>query len=176
MSAENTVIFDDEQETATPKPKKRTRATLTKLVEMSSPTKDFEFINPQDPEEILVFTARKLSPGHMLRIKNPVFIKAYEKKMDEDDTKDNNTEDGNTDKPKKEGFEDTMENLEFSAEVASLSIVDEHNQTYLTLDDVMLHMLPEWHAEISNWALGGASLLNTKNPDEIDGFPNRANG
>lgn len=213
-----------------PQHKKRKRkGTLSELRSMVSPTKPFEFPNPDDPNDIYEFTARKLSPGHLLRIKNTAFIKAYQKRqyenaaeeiapksaeetielskakenqkkvselLNKEDTEKNrellakaNIAVGKAqlavidkmsqeekDKFFVETFTETAENVEFSAEVASLSIVDENHQNYMTPEEVMLYMPPDWHTEISKWALGGASPQDTENPDETDDFPLESDG
>ena len=153
----------------------RRKASLQGLKDMISPIKEFPFKNPQDPNDIIVFTARKLSPGHLLSTHNTAFLKAYHKKKEEESV-ENEQDDDQKEAENKEAFEKIISEVEYSAEIASLSILDpETMQNYLTTDEVMQYVLPEWHSKISSWALGGASPQDTENPDEIDTFPEQSN-
>ena len=226
----NEVIFDaddavkpDVSKPVKNKKKKRT-ANLKELRQMISPEKDFEFENPEDEDDIIVITARKLSPGHIMKIKDTAFIKAYQKRQIENELKsdtekamddaqsaaqkaikrflseenDENLElmnkaneavqiakqafidslsEDELDKYLIDTHTDTLENLEFSAIVASVAIIDKKTkQNVFTQEEVMLWMMPAWHMAISSWAIGGASPQDEENPDEIDDFPANTNG
>lgn len=173
MQIEDGKLVEEKPEVKT---KTERKASLQVLQEMISPEKPFKFENPENPDDIVVFLARKLSPGHLLNTHNTAFIKAYQKKQEEDAAEEAGNSNGDAvtaqEAVTKEAFDNIMSEVEYSTEIASISIIDaETKQNYLTPQDVMEYMMPEWHSEISTWALGGATPQDKENPDEVDTFP-----
>ena len=66
------------------KNKRKRRVSAEELQQIVAPTKDFDFPNPQDPDELLVVTAQKLSPGHLYATGNSTLIRAISKKTKPD--------------------------------------------------------------------------------------------
>ena len=60
--------------------KRKRRVSAAELRQIVAPTKDFGFPNPQDPDEMFVVTAQKLSPGHLYATGNSTLIRAISQK------------------------------------------------------------------------------------------------
>ena len=58
--------------------KRKRRLNREELRQTIAPTKDFEFVNPHDADDIIIVTAQRLSPGHLLEIDSSSLIKAHQ--------------------------------------------------------------------------------------------------
>ena len=156
--------------------KKRKKASVDSLKKMLSPTKEFDLINPDDPEDIQYVTVRKLSPGHLLEINNTTLIRAYK----EAEKRSSNNEPKNANRSKEEleieGFEKIINEVKYSAEIASMAIIDsETEERILTKEQCMQLLLPQWNQEIARWALGGARPIKEGDEaDDTDRFPKKS--
>ena len=183
------------------KRKKRERvASAEELRETVSPIKDFKFLNPLDPDETLVFPAQRLQPGHLLQMNNTSLIRVYKeaqtkiaKSKEEELNKeaipeveleiaepektevvDNEKEPANkTEELEVDVLNAITSNIEYAAEIASMSIVDpETRQPIYTARDCLHYLQPAWNIEISTWALEGARPQKEgDDADAVDRFP-----
>ena len=156
---------------ATQKNKKRKRRlNREQLRQTIAPTKDFDFVNPHDEDDIIVVTAQRLSPGHLLEMNSSSLIKAYQEKPDEvpQDSENDETVPGEI----LENFEVIVNNVKNASEIASMTIIDpETGERLYTKEDCMLYFLPEWNTQIANWALAGAKPQEGEEADNVDRIP-----
>lgn len=126
------------------------RRTVSKeeFLEAVVPVEEFELENPNKPGDIIVHTARRLSPGHLILLGETALIRpSFEPSESENGEK--------TEEKKALSFEKTMENIERGAKVTSLSIVDpETHEPIYTKENCLLFPI-EFNSRILNWALFG---------------------
>ena len=167
------------------KRKRKVKASADVFKQMISPTKEFEFVNPDDEDHSVVATARRLSPGHLMELDSTSLIRAYalgNKKRDETAL----SEEGLTDEEKEkarqkrevEQFEEIVSNIRHSAEITSMALIDpETEERIMTPDECMYYLLPEWNTEVSRWAIGGARPIKEgEDADDVDRFPDGGKG
>ena len=144
----------------------------------AAPTKDFEFVNPNDPDDILLVTAQKLSPGHLLNMDSSSLIRAYRQKPPEQGVEsDTENEESSEQESSRltqdilDNFNTIVSNIQYASEIASMSIIDpETGKTIYTKEDCMLYLLPNENTEIANWALSDARPI--REGDDADGVDN----
>ena len=163
------------------KNKKKRRLSRDQLRETIAPTKDFDFTNPHDENDIIVVTAQRLSPGHLLEMNSSSLIKAYQQippdipQNDSDD--DGKNSDQNLEAVEQallDNFDVIVGNVKYASEIASMSIIDpETGGRVYTKEDCMLYLQPDWNMEIANWALKGAKPQEGAESDDVDRFPSK---
>ena len=152
------------------KNKRKRRLNREQLRQSIAPTKDFEFVNPHDEDDIIVVTVQRLSPGHLLEMNSSSLIKAYQE-YDKDAPK-NSEIDETVPEEILENFEAIINNVKYASEIASMAIIDpETGERLYTKEDCKLYFLPEWNTQISNWALAGAKPQQGEDADDADRFP-----
>ena len=197
-----------------------------------SPTKPFEYANPNDPNDIWVYTVRQLTPGDVIMMEGTAAIKfqnsldqnqpdyetAEEKQLRADylekvsalyegladpenppqdvldkeralhseydrqlakhkaDICANETDAERELREEREKQQEeykakkTQRELIYAAEITAKAVIDKKtNAPYMTKEDVIATMQPDWISEISTWAFG--SLMNQgRNATEVDTF------
>lgn len=159
------------------KEKTRRKGSLEALKKMVSPTKEFDFLNPEDEDDILVFTARKLSPGHMLQLNSSTLIRAY--KLQQQEVKNEEGSESKTQEElEMEAFERVLTEVESCAEVASMSLIDEETEeTIFTKEQCLTLFPPEWLSDVSRWALRSIRPLEEgEGADDTDTFLENTDG
>ena len=153
--------------------KRKRRLNREQLRQTLAPTHDFEFINPYDEDDIIMVTAQRLSPGHLLEMDSSSLIKAYQRNPSEDDTQASGSpSDSDVAQDILDNFDTVINNVKHAAEIASISIIDpDTGERIYTKEDCMAHLLPEWNTKIANWALAGALPQEGGNADDVDRFP-----
>lgn len=160
---------------ANTKKRRRRRGTAKVLKQMIGPVKDFQFENPNDPEDIIFFTVRKLSPGHLLQFDSSMLLKVYTSAISEETVPpEESTPEGTSEEQTRKEMNEIIENLAHCAEIASLAIVDESGQPYLSKEECHDYLLPNWVTEIAQYALGDA--MPGGETDEVDRFPTPVDG
>ena len=150
--------------------KRKRRLSREQLRQTMAPTKDFEFPNPHDEDDIIVVTAQRLSPGHLLELDSSSLIKAYQQNTDESDANESQ-DSGEVDKDILDNFETIVSNVKYASEIASMAIIDpETGERIYTQEDCMLLLLPAWNTQIANFALGGAQPKEGESADDVDRF------
>ena len=155
------------------KKRKRRKGSLKALKQMVSPTKEFEFANPNDADDILYFTARRLSPGHLLELDNTTLIRAYREHQSQAEAENPEDSDISQEEAELVAFKKIITEVKYSAEIASMSLIDEETEeTLLTAEECMEYLLPDWNTQIATWALGGARPAREgEGADDVDRFP-----
>ena len=164
--------------------KRKRRLNREELRQTIAPTKDFEFVNPHDADDIIIVTAQRLSPGHLLEIDSSSLIKAHQQasnkskgngtqSADEPDTVEPDTDEPDTVDPDiLDNLDEIVSNLKHSAKIASIAIIDpETGKRLYTEEDCMYYLMPAWAAEIAKWAVAGAVPQEGENADDADRFP-----
>ena len=150
--------------------KRKRRLNREELRQTIAPTKDFEWPNPHDADDIIVVTAQRLSPGHLLELDSSSLIKAYQQNTDESDANESQDSD-EVDKDILDNFETIVSNVKYASEIASMAIIDpETGKRIYTQEDCMLLLLPAWNTQIANFALAGAQPQKGENADDVDRF------
>ena len=159
--------------------KRKRRLNREELRETIAPTKDFEFVNPHDADDIIIVTAQRLSPGHLLEIDSSSLIKAHQQASNK--SKGNGTQaadEPDTDEPDTvdpdilDNLDEIVSNLKHSAKIASIAIVDPKTGKQLyTEEDCTYYLMPAWNTEIATWAVAGAVPQEGENADDADRFP-----
>ena len=155
------------------KKKRKRRLNRAELRQTIAPTKEFDFVNPHDADDIIIVTAQRLSPGHLLEMDSSSLIKAYQTNPDavSQDTEDAQEPDADVSKDILDNFETIVNNVKYASEIASMSIVDpDTGERLYTQEDCMLFLLPEWNTQIANWALAGAQPKEGEDADDGDRF------
>ena len=159
--------------------KRKRRLNREQLRQTIAPTKDFEFVNPHDADDIIIVTAQRLSPGHLLEIDSSSLIKAHQQASnkskgngtqaaDEPDTVEPDTMDQDI----LDNLDEIVSNLKHSAKIASIAIIDpETGDRLYTEEDCMYYLMPAWTAEIAKWAVAGVTTQGGESADEVDRFP-----
>ena len=154
--------------------KRKRRVSPEELRQTISPTKDFDFVNPHDEDDIIVVTAQRLSPGHLLEMDSSSLIKASQQALSEVKTGKTDAEETDVDKLQTnilENFDVIIKNVKYASEIASISIVDpKTGKNLYTKEECMLYFLPEWNTQIANWALAGARPNEGEDADDVDRF------
>ena len=177
------------------KKRKKRRVSAKELRETMSPTKDFDYVNPHDEEDIILVTAQRLSPGHLFQMNSSSLIKAYQQESSEiekvgqnaegetleqdeneetdlDETKDEEIDPDELQKNILDNFDIIVDNVKYASEIACMAIIDpETGKRIYTKEDCMLYFLPDFLTKISNWALNGAKPKQGDNADDVDIFP-----
>ena len=154
------------------KKKRKRRLNRDELRQTMAPTKDFEWPNPHDEDDIIIVTAQRLSPGHLLELDSSSLIKAYQQNTDESDANESQ-DSGEVDKDILDNFETIVSNVKYASEIASMAIIDpETGERIYTQEDCMLLLLPAWNTEVANFALAGAQPQKGEAADDVDRFPN----
>lgn len=159
------------------KNKNKRRLNRKQLRQTIAPTKDFDFVNPHDENDVIVVTAQRLSPGHLLEMNSSSLIKAYQQIPP--DIPENNTDDDNNNQNLEaveqavlDNFDVIVGNVKYASEIASMAIIDpETGDRIYTKEDCMLYLQPDWNMEIANWALKGAKPQEGADADDVDRFP-----
>ena len=155
------------------KKKRKRRLNREQLRQTIAPTKDFDFVNPHDEDDIIVVTVQRLSPGHLLEMDSSSLIKAYQQKTDEVSQNSENDPEQTGEVPVDmlENFETIVNNVKYASHIASMAIIDpETGERIYTKEDCMLFLLPEWSTQIANWALAGAKPQKGEDADDVDTF------
>ena len=156
------------------KKKRKRRLNREQLRQTIAPTKDFDFVNPHDEDDIIVVTVQRLSPGHLLEMDSSSLIKAYQQKTDEVSQNSENDPEKTDEVPVDilKNFETIVNNVKYASHIASMAIIDpETGERLYTKEDCMLFLLPEWNTQIANWALAGAKPQTGESADDADRFP-----
>ena len=154
--------------------RKRRRVSAEELRETMAPTKDFDWENPYNEDELIVVTAQRLSPGHLFNMDSTSLIRAY--RQDELNKKkppvaEENDEESDT----INNLENILNNLGYAAEIASISIVDPKTHTNIySKDDCLKYIPAEKITEIATWAVENARPIKEgEDADDVDRFPGR---
>ena len=122
--------------------KRKRRLSREQLRQTMAPTKDFEWPNPHDADDIIIVTAQRLSPGHLLELDSSSLIKAYQQNTDESDANESQ-DSGEVNKDILDNFETIVSNVRYASEIASMAIIDpETGERIYTQEDCMLLLLP----------------------------------
>ena len=162
------------------KKKRKRRVTAQELRQTVAPTKDFEYVNPHDDDDVILVTAQRLSPGHLLQMNNTSLIRAYrqqESNGGKTDTEKQKTETGEeeqirTEKEILDNLDVIVNNIEYASQISSMSIVDpESGENIYTKQDCLLYFSPDFNTDIANWALAGARPIKEgEDADDVDKF------
>ena len=165
--------------------KRKRRLNREQLRQTIAPTKDFEFVNPHDADDIIIVTAQRLSPGHLLEIDSSSLIKAHQQASESSAAGEGDTAGESDDKDIQasdesdavnpdilDNLDKIVSNLKYSAKIASIAIVDpETGERLYTEEDCMHYFMPAWNAEIAKWAIAGVLPQEGENADDADRFP-----
>lgn len=154
---------------------KTQRGTLELLQAAVSPRKEFPLELPNG--DILIYTGRKLTPGHLLSIQNTVIIRAYKKAQEQGRENEQNA---NSDAPQTaqseqdviDSLDEIIENANYCAEVVAIAIIDPETETPIfTAKQAMELLPPDYNQTVTTWALEGARKQEAgENADEVDRF------
>ena len=165
--------------------KRKRRLNREELRQTIAPTKDFEFVNPHDADDIIIVTAQRLSPGHLLEIDSSSLIKAHQQASESSAAGEGDTAGESDDKDIQasdesdavnpdilDNLDEIVSNLKHSAKIASIAIIDpETGDRLYTEEDCMYYLMPAWAAEIAKWAVAGVTTQGGESADEVDRFP-----
>ena len=172
------------------KNRKRRKGTKQNLKALVCPTHEFVHESPSDPDTDIVFHVRRLTPGHMMSLKDTTLMRLYQVAQPTQPTQDTQVDvdpdadvDPEVDAARKEAeakdeIASIIENYDVLVSVNALAIVDEKTgQPYLTEEDCRDLLLAEWMRIHSEYALQGA-VPSTEGGEEneIDTFPEETNG
>lgn len=154
------------------------RGTLELLQQAVSPRKDFPLELPNG--DTLIYTGRKLTPGHLLNIQNTVIIKAYQKAQenvsdatDEQSSVNDNPQKARSEQDVIDSLDELVENAKYCAEVVAISLIDpETEEPIFTAKQAMELLPPDYNKEVMEWAMAGAEKQDVgEDADEVDRFP-----
>ena len=156
-----------------PQKKRKRRLNREELRQTIAPTKDFEFVNPNDEDDIIIVTAQRLSPGHLFEMNSSSLIEAYQQNPDALPKPNPEEDEPHTPVEVPQDVLDNLDlivgNIKYASEIASIAIVDpETGERIYTQEDCMLFLLPAWNTEVANWALMGAAPQQGEDADTAD--------
>ena len=137
------------------KKKRRRRVSRDELRQTAAPTKEFEYVNPRDEEDIIIVTAQRLSPGHLFQINSSSLIKAHQEQLEDvkppEETQNiENTNEDQLEKDILENFDKIVNNVKYASELTSISIVDpETGKNIYTKEDCLLYFTPEFNTKVA---------------------------